>query len=119
MSGTSTLFELLVAQHRRRVLLLLCQTDSVQVPDGVRARGTTRSQQSSQASPQDVPPKTIESTSLEIQLIHNHLPKLEDKGLIEWNRESQTVTRGPCFDVVKPALEVLANNAEQFPDGLV
>jgi len=114
MSETSTLFELLSAQHRRRILLVLCESDSIQIPEGVQARGATQAQKPSN----DRPPETNESMSLELQLVHNHLPKLQSEGLIEWDQETQAVTRGPRFETVEPALETLLENAGQFPDDL-
>lgn len=49
-----------------------------------------------------------------IELRHVHLPRLEQSGLIEWNRESDTVARGPEFEEIVPLLELLANGYDQF-----
>nr|WP_218153825.1 hypothetical protein [Halopelagius inordinatus] len=49
-----------------------------------------------------------------IELRHVHLPKLEESGLIEWNRESGAVARGPEFEEIEPLLELLANGYDQF-----
>lgn len=43
----------------------------------------------------------------EIDLYHNHLPKLDDMGFIEWDPEGDTVDRGPPFEEVRPLLEAL------------
>lgn len=43
----------------------------------------------------------------EVMLFNSHLPKLEDYGLIEWNREEGVITKGPQFDEIRPVLERL------------
>ncbi|WP_231182862.1 hypothetical protein [Haladaptatus sp. DYF46] len=37
-------------------------------------------------------------------LHHVHLPRLEDHGLITWDRKTDTVTKGPQFDEIGPLL---------------
>ena len=44
--------------------------------------------------------------SFEIALYHNHLPKLDDTGFIDWDREQGTVAKGPRFDEARPLLDV-------------
>lgn len=63
--------------------------------------------------------RTQNPQSLEIQLTHNPLPKLADEGLIEWERDTQTVSKGPTFETVEPALRVIAANIGKFPNGLL
>lgn len=41
------------------------------------------------------------------QLLHNHFPKLEERGIIEWDHEYNRVTRGPMFHVVDRLLDCL------------
>jgi len=113
MDDTATLFEILSADLRRRLLFLLCDSPEVDVPDALRPR--------SQAAP---PPGQFATGSeqddtLRIQLHHVHLPKLADQELIEWDRDSQTVTRGSRFDEIEPVLRLLADNPERFPDDLL
>jgi cytochrome c553 len=52
------------------------------------------------------------------ELHHVHLPKLEDYGLIEWNRTSDLIAKGPRFDEIEPLLDVLADNQEVL-DGIL
>lgn len=118
---TSSLFELLADDHRRRVLVSLCQTESIRVPDGLRTRGAVQTSDSPSArKPRDeeTPPASPSEPSrqLEVELIHGHLPKLESADLIEWDRETGTVSRGPAFEDVEPALGTILRNAEAFPD---
>jgi hypothetical protein len=44
--------------------------------------------------------------SFEIALHHKHLPKLDDAGFIDWDREQGTVTKGPRFGEARPLLDV-------------
>lgn len=138
MSDTSTLFDLLAADHRRRVLLLLCQTETVQMPESLQTRGGVRprrgdgrprrgdhrkqrgGRQPSQAGVVQRPSRSdaSDARALDLQLTHSHLPRLEAEELIEWDRDAQTVTRGPRFEEIEPLLHVLAANADKFPDGL-
>jgi len=57
--------------------------------------------------------------SLELSMHHVHLPKLEDKGLVDADAETHSVRRGPRFGEIKPLLELLDANREQLPDGWV
>ena len=61
---------------------------------------------------------TIEDEELDlpkIQMIHTHLPKLEDMGLIEWNRDSNEVKKGPKFEYIRPLLESMRDH-DDLPD---
>lgn len=42
-----------------------------------------------------------------IELVHVHLPKLEDEGFIEWDREAGELRRGPRFEEARPLLKVI------------
>jgi DNA-binding transcriptional ArsR family regulator len=48
-------------------------------------------------------------------LVHNHLPKLEEAGYIEWDRESGTIEKGPEFDEIEPLLELIEEHSEELP----
>lgn len=63
----------------------------------------------------DTPPETVttdETTRIEYH--HCHLPKLTDKGFIEWSPGANRVERGPRFDDIRPALELLAAHHEDL-----
>ena len=61
--------------------------------------------QSRHAAPED----------LAVELHHTHLPKLVAADLIEWDRSTEVVRRGPEFAAVEPALDALRQNAPAFP----
>lgn len=42
-----------------------------------------------------------------LSMKHVHLPKLVDLGYVDWDREAETVTRGPRFDELRPLLKLL------------
>jgi hypothetical protein len=119
MADTSTLFSALSNRTRRRLLVQLCDRATVRVPDELLVRGSVgaRSPQSDPISDGGVaedPP-----SSFMIRLRHNHLPRLEDAGYIEWDREEGTVSRGPAFGEVEPAIRLLSANADRLPSGLL
>ncbi|WP_231189287.1 transcriptional regulator [Haladaptatus sp. DYF46] len=52
-----------------------------------------------------------------IAMQHIHLPKLADHGFIDWDQETQRVTKGPQFDEIEPLLTVLSENQDVLPAG--
>lgn len=62
----------------------------------------------------DSPPDDAEPPGVtvadEMEMYHIHLPKLADYGLINWDRDTNRVTRGPNFEAAAALLEFLANN---------
>jgi hypothetical protein len=55
--------------------------------------------------------------AIEIELFHNHLPKLDDLGYITWDREEGTIRKGPNWDEIEPVLGLLVAHADELPDG--
>lgn len=53
------------------------------------------------------------------QLIHSHLPKLEELELIEWDTDPFVATRGRRFDEIAVVFEALHTFAADIPDSLV
>lgn len=60
--------------------------------------------------PDDEPPERFR-----IHLYHEHLPKLAENGYIEWDRESDTVTRGPAFEEVRPVITLMDEHQDELP----
>ncbi|RQG92289.1 ArsR family transcriptional regulator [Natrarchaeobius chitinivorans] len=58
----------------------------------------------------DTPPGNLDR----IEYRHKHLPKLDDYGFINWNRELDRVERGPRFGDVRPVLEALYKHHAEF-----
>lgn len=42
-----------------------------------------------------------------VAMHHLHLPILEERGFVRWDRETDRVTRGPRFDELEPFLDLL------------
>lgn len=114
----STILGLLAHETRRRVLLALCDAATLQVPEALHVRGEVQTEQSREDPlPKSDPEDEGYSVPFEIGLYHIHLPKLADRGIIEWDRLSQTVSRGPNFEAVEPVVRLLAANAHILPGG--
>lgn len=43
-----------------------------------------------------------------------HLPMLEEAGIIEWNRETGEISKGPNFDEVEPLLEAMEAHSDEL-----
>lgn len=50
------------------------------------------------------------------QLYHIHLPKLDDAGFIDWDRDNGRITRGPRFGEIKPLLRLMHDHQDELPD---
>jgi hypothetical protein len=58
---------------------------------------------------------TDDSVPRLVELTEVHLPKLEAEGLIEWDRPTHSVARGPNFEAVQHALEGFVEDDDQLP----
>lgn len=84
------IFDALSHQNRRRILSKLA-TDS----------------------PRDEREFEGKNEELERSLVRNthvHLPKLDDAGFVDWNREDSTVTRGLRFEEILAVLETVEDH---------
>lgn len=67
----------------------------------------------------DPPPQRIIDSGITVDddmvMHHNHLPKLANCGLINWDREANRVTKGPNFEAAEEILEFLADNEGILP----
>ena len=99
------IFEATVAEPRRQIVVSLLDRSpdrSIPLPESAI----------NPAVPTDL-------DCLRQQLIHHHLPLLEDLSFIEWSREPFVATRGPRFDEVAVVFESLHRYSTQIPDSLV
>lgn len=58
-----------------------------------------------------------ERRALAEMLETEHLPLLEENGLIKWDREEDVIVRGERFDEIRPLLTLIAENRNELPDG--
>ena len=94
------LFAALSDPHRRKLLVSLMRDDSQDVL----------------SIPEAVYDGDADLQTLEVELVHVHLPMLEDHGFVDWDRRSQVVVRGPQFEEIEPCLRVLFEHREKLPD---
>jgi GAF domain-containing protein len=57
----------------------------------------------------------LDCETSQMQLYHVHLPKLADFEYINWDREADTISRGPKFSEVKPLVQLLKEYEAAFP----
>ncbi|MBZ6495495.1 DUF7344 domain-containing protein [Natrinema longum] len=86
------LFEALANERRRRILFeLVDQNSQSEAPVHI-----------------DAPPdRTDTRQAVDIELYHVHLPKLDDYGFVDWNRNTSAVEPGERFADIRPVLERL------------
>jgi hypothetical protein len=58
-----------------------------------------------------------ESTVLQSQLVHDHLPKLDAMEIVNWDRETGEISTGPEWGQVAPVLELIHDHKGELPDG--
>jgi hypothetical protein len=81
-----------LAHERRRQLLTLL---------------LDRADQEEVAIPDSVIQDDADRDAVRLAFHHMHLPKLDECGLVEWDRDAGVVTKGPNFDNVRPLVEVV------------
>lgn len=101
IGGLDRLFDVLSQANRRHILSLVGETDrrdgeglvlgDLVADDGGSERRT-------------------------LELVHVNLPKLEDAGYVTWDREGNSIRRGPRFEEVASVVELMQNHQESLPD---
>lgn len=51
-----------------------------------------------------------------IQLYHVHVPKLADAGYVEWDADTEVITRGPNFSEAEPLVRLLKSYDAEFSE---
>ncbi|NGM68597.1 ArsR family transcriptional regulator [Natronolimnobius sp. AArcel1] len=94
-------FSTLASGYRRRLLVVLLthnphDDDDPQIPT-------------------DLETDSEERHTPKVEIVHTHLPKLEDAGFIKWDQEAHVVRKGPRFDELRPLLELLVTHVDELP----
>lgn len=90
-SSLDEMLRVLADSHRRQLLAALLEEKSEEATE-VQIPG-------------DVQTGEKELERLHVQMSHNHLPRLEEAGLIRWDTETRIVRKGPQFEEIRPLLE--------------
>lgn len=69
--------------------------------------------------PLDIIDPPDEPDVLEAELFHNHLPKLESMGYIEWDRDTGQIATGPDWADIAPVIELIAEHQDELPEDWV
>ena len=97
------IFRTLVSNTRREIIAALVENPpdrAVSLPEAANSPECRR-----------------EPDSLSVDLIHNHLPMMAEKGFIEWEREPFCAKRGPRFDDVGEVITAIQTH-DQMPQHL-
>ena len=104
-ASLSELFGMLSNEYRRRVLTAVAR-DNPQDEDEI----TSNSVATGHGEDADA------IALLKRRLFHVHLPKLDQAGFVDWDRDSGLVTRGPRFEEIEPLLELMSNHRDELPN---
>ena len=58
----------------------------------------------------------IEPEVLEIELIHGHLPMLEEMRYIRWDRDTNEINKGPKWEDIAPLLTLIHDHQDELPE---
>lgn len=86
-----------LGKRYRRMLLVMLRHGEVDSISDVMVRGSEDGQE------------------VRLRLVHTHLPRLEEDGYIEWDRETETISKGPHFEEIEPLLELIETHADELP----
>jgi len=81
----------LAHEHRRQLLTILLE----------------RGDQAEVAIPEAVVRDDTDRDTVRLSFHHIHVPKLDELGLVEWDRDAGVVTKGPNFDDVRSLIEAV------------
>lgn len=87
--------------HRRRLLVALLEHNPEKADDV--------------HIPEDIHTGQKEPERLHTLMFHIHLPHLEDAGFIRWEKETDTVVKGPRFEEIRPFLELIDTHVDELP----
>lgn len=94
-------FDALCHLSRRRILSTLAQANPRDTDEFESA---------------DFKPDDEELEAFRVNLHHSHLPKLAEAEFINWNRETDTITRGPRFEEIRPLLKLMDDHQDELPE---
>ncbi|MEY7848614.1 hypothetical protein AB7C87_05360 [Natrarchaeobius sp. A-rgal3] len=96
--GFDQIAEALGDQERRQILLELLDHNPVDGPEALEENDTR------------------ETEEHEVELVHTHLPKLDDMGYIVWDRDHDNILKGPNWEEIESVVRLLSDNRAQIPN---
>ncbi|MFD1600119.1 DUF7344 domain-containing protein [Halobellus rarus] len=114
--STDEALELLADETRYQLLRTFCERDigddgRVDLPELLETLSeTSKTEGDGPASESDA-----RRERLTVELRHNHLPRLDSRGVIDWDAEADTVARGPTFGELRPLVELLDEHTDELP----
>lgn len=102
-----TIFDLL-GNKRRRASLKEIMANEGETPVSELAQEVSEEIAEGSTQPEDL------QRSVYISLCQSHLPKLDGAGIVEYDSESKTVSRGPLFDQIRPYIETRTSNRQTW-----
>lgn len=98
-----SILNVLADRYRRRVLVALLEHNPQDDDDP--------------QTPEDITMGDEDLEELMIEMEHTHLPKLAAAGLIEWDRETNVIKKGPEFAEIEPLLRLMHEHRDELPEG--
>lgn len=102
ISNSDRVFEALSDPYRRQLLVALLDHNP---------------QDDHDRDPLNIVADEVEPETREIEVVHRHLPKLEEMGFVRWNQETNEISKGPRWDEIEPLLTLIHNHRDELPDG--
>lgn len=109
--STDEALQLIANQQRRKILQSLREAGETGIQLDELVLELTE-----EARPSNTPPSS-QDTQIKVELIHRHLPKLENSDMVSFDRNTGMVNHGSAFDAVERVLTLLQRNAEELPTG--
>lgn len=96
------LFDVLSHPYRRRILTRLNERNP---------------RDEASFSTDSVAEDTDDDDLVAVEIHHRHLPKLAKAGFVDWDHETNAVTRGSRFDEIAPLIELMDEHRDELPKG--
>lgn len=63
----------------------------------------------------ELAPDESPNDTFHIRLYHQHLPKLDTVGFIDWNPSTETILPGPHYEAIESVVALLEGNQDELP----
>lgn len=70
---------------------------------------------SGELEPEELVGSEDERERYRLELYHNHLPSLDAAGFIDWDSETDSITRGPRYDEIRPVIRLMDDHRDVLP----